>query len=429
MRTKGSVFANILMVLLGAALLSSIPGAFASGPTEQLLTSFVYSTGDQPDGGLVADKAGNLYGTTPWGGAYFAGMVFELSPPAAGGEIWTQTVIYSFQGGAVDGSGPYGTLTFDARGNLYGTTTDGGTNNNGTVFELSPPTAPGGNWTESVLFFFPTNGSKGTWPFGKLEFDSLGNLYGTTLFGGSGTGNVCPVGGCGTVFKLSPPAAGEQSWRAQVLYSFGSSPNDGLEPGRGLLIHNGAIYGTTQEGAGNCGTVFQLVPGNGAWTENVLFTFGTTACGAMGGLIMDPSGNLYGTARVGGTYDDGIVFELSPPAAGEVSWTENTLYVFTGHRDGAQPYGTLVRDSRGNLYGTTSAGGIKSVNGGTVFRLSPPVPGSGGAWKEVILHAFAGGSDDGMLPQGDLLLRGGSLYGTTVGGGNPGPGTVFMVTP
>jgi uncharacterized repeat protein (TIGR03803 family) len=429
MRTKGSVFANILMVLLGAALLSSIPGAFASGPTEQLLTSFVYSTGDQPDGGLVADKAGNLYGTTPWGGAYFAGMVFELSPPAAGGETWTQTVIHSFQGGGADGSGPYGTLTFDAHGNLYGTTADGGTNNNGTVFGLSPPTAPGGNWTETVLFFFPTNGSKGTWPFGKLEFDSGGNLYGTTLFGGSGTGNVCPVGGCGTVFKLSPPAAGEQSWRAQVLYSFGSSPNDGLEPGRGLLIHNGAIYGTTQEGAGNCGTVFQLVPTNGVWTENVLFTFGSTACGAMGGLIVDPSGNLYGTARVGGAYDDGVVVELSPPAAGQDSWTENTLYVFTGHGDGAQPFGSLVRDHQGNLYGTTGAGGIKSVNGGTVFRLSPPAAGSGGGWKEVVLHAFAGGSDDGMLPQGDLLLRDGSLYGTTVGGGNPGPGTVFMVTP
>ena len=429
MSAKLSSSAEVLTVLLVLVCVAGVSAAFASGPTEQVLTSFAYATGDQPDGGLIADKAGNLYGTTPWYGANSGGMIFELTPPAAGGDAWTQTVLYSFHGGSTDGGAPYGTLIFDASGNLYGTTAVGGPNNNGTVFELSPPTSPGGAWTEKILFFFPANGSKGTWPFGKLEMDASGNLYGTTQFGGSGTGNVCTVGGCGTVFKLSPPPAGQQSWRAQVIYNFGSTPNDGLLPGRGLLVHQGAIYGVTQEGAGNCGTVFQLVPSGGTWTENTLFTFQGIGCGATGGLIVDPSGNLYGTARLGGAYDDGVVFELSPPAASEDSWTENTLYVFTGHRDGSQPQGSLVRDNQGNLYGTASAGGIVSVNGGVVFRLSPPAPSSGGVWKEVVLHAFAGGSSDGMLPQGDLLLRGGSLYGTTVGGGNPGPGTVFVVTP
>ena len=194
---------TISQILIFAAVLAFPGTAIASGPVEQVLYSFAGGTdGNNPDGGLVADSLGNLYGTTTWGGPDSItpyGTVYELTPPAVAGGAWTKTVLYSFQGGANDGSTPFGTLIFDKLGNLYGTTQAGGPGNAGTVFELSPPAVPGNPWTETVLFIFPGDQSQGYWPFGKLTFDGIGNLYGTTEYGGSGkSGASCQMEGCGT---------------------------------------------------------------------------------------------------------------------------------------------------------------------------------------------------------------------------------------
>ena len=408
--------------------------AFAGGPSEQVLYSFQYSTGDQPYAGLVADKGGNFYGMTAWGGVNFDGSVFELSPPATAGGAWTGAVLYSFLGGDNDGAQPYGGLILDRQGNLYGATHAGGSNNNGAIFELSPPATKGGAWTETVLFLFPTDGSQGTWPMGTLSMDATGNLYGTTWYGGSGSGLYCPVGGCGVVFELMRPASQGGSWRMNVLHNFGAVSGDGDEAGLALVLQSGAIYGTAQSGGANgCGVIFQLVQQNETWIENILHTFVCSdGAQAVAGMIVDSAGNFYGTGRSGGSTNNGVVFELSPPAVSGDPWQETTLYSFTGHYDGGLPYGGVIRDSKGNLYGTASGGGFnnnQSRNNGTVFRLSPPTV-SGRAWKEGVLHAFTGAtSGDGAEPLGNLLLYKGAFYGTTLGGGSPGPGTVFSVVP
>jgi len=422
------------------------PSAFAA-PVEQVLHSFLGGTdGYNPDGGLVADAAGNLYGTNTWGGPDSAapyGTVFELTPPATAGGDWTKTVLYSFLGGANDGATPFGTLIFDKAGNLYGTTEAGGPSNTGTVFELSPPAVAGGNWTETVLYIFPADTTQGYSPFGKLTFDGIGDLYGTTQFGGTGKfGLACSINGCGTVFQLKPPATAGESWTASVLYNFGSFDVDGTEPGRGLAFRRGSLYGTTLNGgASNNGTIFRLAQDHGVWSEQILYNFsGAEGANPMGRLIYDSAGNLYGTARSGGDVNSatcslgcGAVFELSPPVTPGDPWVETTLYKFSGGRDGGSPYTAVLRDKLGRLYGTSTAGGANNSNNtgdnGTVFRLSPPVV-PGDSWKETLLHVFHGASsNDGSFPAGDLILINGSgLFGTTLEGGSTNSGTVFNIT-
>ncbi len=436
MRTKKSCYFTSQLVVLALVILMCAATALGSTAVEQVLYSFQYDTGDQPYAGLVADNAGNLYGMATWGGANFDGSVFELSPPATEGGAWVGTILYAFKGGDNDGAQPYGGLIFDKQGNLYGATHAGGANNNGAIFELSPPAAAGGAWTETVLFMFPTDGSQGTWPMGTLTFDPAGNLYGTTWFGGSGSGIYCPVGGCGVVFELMRPATEGGVWTMNVLHSFGSFTGDGNEPGVGVVIdpQSKAIYGTTEEGGTNdSGTIFQLVLTQGTWSENILHSFiGTDGSQPIAGMISDSAGNLYGTARVGGSTNNGVVFELSPPASSGDAWQETTLYNFTGKYDGALPYGGVVRDSKGNLFGTASGGGLsntQSQDNGTVYKLVPPAV-AGGVWKEYVVHAFTGiATGDGAEPFGDLLPMKGALYGTTLGGGSPGPGTVFSIEP
>ena len=301
-----------------------------------MLYSFVgHPDGFYPTGSLVADKTGHLYGTTTLGGGIAVcrcGAVFELTPPAKPGGTWTETILYSFHGGSNDGKLPYGALAFDKVGNLYGTTQGGGPNNTGTVFKLTPPVTQGGVWTETVLFFFASDGSQGSWPSGKLVFGGPGNLYRTTE--GGGANSSCS---CGTVFELKPPATQGGAWTESLLYSFGSVAADGLglEPAPGLILRGGAFYGTTQIGGTNeVGTVFQLLQTNGTWTENILYNFpgGSGGASPLGGLISDSAGNLYGTVRAGGTTNsdcfDGCeaVFELSPPAVTGNPWQETTLY-------------------------------------------------------------------------------------------------------
>ena len=336
-----------MLCAVAIVLLMFAKGAFASGPVEKVIYSFLgQDDATMPMAGLVADGAGNLYGTSLAGGdsTCGCGSVFELSPPALPGGVWTESVIYSFQGDSTDGRSPYGTLIIDKLGNLYGTTSDFPTRS-GTVFELSPPTAPGGAWTHNRLYRFPANGVAGSGPFGKLVIDGKGHLYGTTLVGGRQVG---------TVFELTPAATSGAPWSEVVLHNFGK-PGDGSEPNKNLILHGGALYGTTPDGF-----VFQLVIESGRWTEKILYEFPFNSFGGPGdGLVFDSAGNLYGTLTAGGTSTNcqlgcGAIFELSPPAVPGDRWVNTTLYNFTNGPDGATPRATLIIDKAGNLYGTAS---------------------------------------------------------------------------
>ena len=306
----------------------------------------------------------------------------------------TETVLYSFNG-PPDGEQPLASLIVDARGNLYGTTNGGGLENAccGTVFKVTPAGA------EKVLYTF-TLGADGNSPeTAGVVMDKQGNLYGTTVSGGTG----CKGAGCGVVFELTADR------KEKVLYRFRAQGNPG-SANAVILDAEGNLYGTTASGgAGGWGTVFEVTPPH---TETVLYNFTDGADGGnpQSGLIVDRQGNLYGTTSQGGAYDYGTVFELS------ATGTETVLYSFTGGADGGFPLAGLVRDANGNLYGTTYEGGAYGfgyMGYGTVFELSQ-------AGKETVLYSFTGGADGGN-PQGGLVRdKQGNLYGTTVGGGVPG---------
>jgi len=241
------------------------------------------------------DSAGNLYGTTLEGGAHGYGAVYELSPPTGGQTRWTETVLFSFDG--YNGGRPSGDLLADRAGNLYGTTLGGG-GSVGVAFELSPPATGQITWTETVLVYF--DGANGFAPMGSLIADGAGNLYGTTQSGGANS--------AGVAFELSPPAAGQTVWTETVLLSF-----SGFGPEAGLVADGeGNLYGTmTYGGAYSDGTVYELSPpaaGQTAWAETVLFSFnGTNGERPIAGLIADGAGNLYGTTWYGGANFDGGV--------------------------------------------------------------------------------------------------------------------------
>ena len=371
-----------------------------------------------PYAGLVFDKAGNLYGTTELGGNNTHGTVFELTPNANGS--WTESVLYSFTGGS-DGGKPYASLVFDPAGNLYGTTGFGGSTNCnlgcGTVFKLTPGSS---GWTESVLYTF-TGGSDGRQPSARILLDAAGNLYGTTSFGGN-VGSVCSSG-CGTVFKLT---RGSSGWTESVLYAFQGGA-DGASPYASLAFDaTGNLYGTASAGgASGNGAIFKLTPGSSAWTETVLHTFNGGSDGKYpyGDLILDAAGNLYGTAYQGGGAGYGVVFELLPGSKGGLR--ESVLHAFY-NKPAANPVSGLVMDTAGNLYGTTMLGAQTACTGGcgTLFKLTPA---SGGKWTFSVIHSFGQGTD-GYHPTGDLILdAAGNLYGTTQEGGAQGSGMVFQI--
>lgn len=425
-------------ILVTVAILLVIPGtnALASGPLEKPIYSFQGgSDGSLPGAGLIADKDGNLYGTTHGGGTApcQCGTVFEMSPPSTPGGAWTQTQLYAFQGGANnDGEIPFGTLVFDKLGNLYGTTGYGGPGEAGTVFELSPPATAGGLWTETVLYIFPGDKSQGYSPIGRLSLDSAGNLYGTTEYGGA---MGCGFGfGCGTVFELSPPATPGGAWTRTLLHEFSvtkGSP-DGAYPNPDLAFDlSGALYGTTRlvGGGGTNGTIFQMKRHQGVWSLKTLYTFPDGINSPSGGVVMDKSGNLFGVSQ--GFRSTGGIYELTPPIGGHGPWTETNLYNFAGDKDGYAPGGMLLQDKDGNLYGSCSLGGERNHRtydtNGTIFELSPPTI-AGGAWTETTLHDFApAGYGDGSGPSGGLIMVKGKLYGTTLFGGTGNQGTVFAL--
>jgi len=399
--------------------------------TKSVLHSFSKGLdGAEPFGSLVFDAEGSLYGTTWEDGAYGYGAVFKLAHTDS--VDWQETLIYSFKGGN-DSGFPWAGLTIDPQGNLYGTTTDdSGLFGYGTVFKLTP--AADGSWTESILYAF-RGGSDGGVPYSRLVLDSAGNLYGTTFEGGNLAACVGSASGCGVVFELSPTSSGK--WKETVLYAF-QSGGDGAFPEAGVIFDDkGNLYGTTAAGGVSptcgtgCGTAFELSPtAGGSWRETVLhlFDLGPGGTDSNAPLVIDRTGNLYGTAHTGGLFGGncdgagcGVVFELSRNSDG--SWGETVLHSFSGgSNDGSGPAeGGLTLDAHGNIYGTTAFGGV--FDGGTVFKLSRAA-----GWKETLLHAFTAGND-GQYPFAAPLLDGSdNLYGTTADGGEDNLGTVFRIT-
>lgn len=438
------VRAGLLAVLIATLFAAA---AIAAASTETVIYSFPRTarpivTGCKPQATLLADSAGNLYGTTPVCGAFDSGIVFELVRPVPPSTEWTETVLHSFAGGS-DGQNPNAGLIFDAAGNLYGTTTNGGTAGLGTVFELTPPAAGQSQWTESILYSFLGGPADGAYPKSAgVTFDQAGNLYGFTSLGGipytgNGGDNDFCTNGCGIVYKLAPPATAGAPWTETVLHYFNG--RQGWYPiGSPMFDARGNLYGETLLGGHYLiGEVYRLTPpaaGELTWGFKVLYPFGTvtTDSGNPGGsLTLHGDGVLYGT-----TCCD--VFQLVPPAVVGGAWTENVLHNFTGATDGAGPNAVdLVFDRAGNLYGTTEFGGenggdCNSYDGeycGTVFELSPPAAGSSD-WSETILHNFPATTKDGSAPASGVMFgKNGELYGVASEGGAHGEGAVYAIIP
>ena len=324
-----------------------------------------------------------------------------------------ETVLYSFDG-YTDGGDPAADLVADSSGDIFGTTVVGGQYACGTVFKLAP--AKKQPWNESVLYSFDCYGH-GKNPYGGVAFDARGNLDGTTVSGGAGS---CGSSGCGIVFQLA--ASGET-----VLHDF-TAGADGFGPGGGVAIDkDGNLYGTTPDGGlYSAGVVYSVSHGRKGSRETVIhsFTGGTDgSVGSLGRLLVDASGNLYGVAEEGGA-GYGTVFKLSHHKR---HWQLTTLYAFEGTPDAASPYGGLIADSSGDLFGTTYYGG--NANAGTVFELAR----NGSNYRERVLYGFKGGVD-GSNPTGTLVFgASGDLYGTTSNGGGScgsyGCGVVFALDP
>ncbi|MGA2577839.1 MAG: choice-of-anchor tandem repeat GloVer-containing protein [Bryobacteraceae bacterium] len=378
--------------------------------TKTVLYSFNGASGALPSYGarLVLGENGALYGTTMAGGSGDAdgtpvgGAVFELAPPANAGGTWTESVLYSFPHNYEEPNTPYSGVFIGSEGALYGTTwashynTAGGSWG-GSAFRLTPPSAPGGSWTESTLWDFWANGdSLGVDPCAGVVSVG-GSLYGTTW-------NNIDGEGCGQVYQLSPPTGSGGAWTGTEIYGFGGPSGDGCFSHAPLTVGpGGVLYGTTVAG--------------GPATPCSYGPFLSSGCGT--------------------------VFQLTPPAAEGGAWTEIVIYSFTGiNGDGALPTAGLVLGENGVLYGTTGYGGsatsgspciyyggISETTGcGTVFSLTPPAA-PGRAWTETILHSFTGENGDGGNPGSLVMSSSGVLYGVATSGGTAGAGTIFAVKP
>jgi hypothetical protein len=437
----GQLSATLLGLIV---LLMSAPGVWAQSEYKSLHRFTQERGGSLPRAGLVLDRAGNLVGTTTAGGDLGAcggsgcGTVFKLVANADRSQ-WRERVLHRFAG--LDGSLPSADLILDHEGNLYGTTEFGGSgpcsygvySGCGTVFELTFKTGVG--WTEKVLYDFTGQGD-GYRPLASLVFDRAGNLYGTTFQGGSGA-NCFFYQSCGTVFKLTPNSDG--SWTESVLHAFCSVTNclDGMLPATALTLDAaGNLYGVTSAGGGTsgcsdgCGTVFELIPVSGGWKEQVLHYFAGRRDGSLpyGRLIFDQSGNLYGTTYVGGLGSIcGIAFKLVPESDG--TWRKEVLHTFTCGPDGGLPDAGLTMGADGSLYGTMLEGGSFSncdLGCGVVFKL---LPNPNGAWREImVLHRFFDRPGDSPYA-GVILDTSGNVYGTTYGDDTTTFGSVFEIKP
>ncbi len=408
------LFRPCSVVSLAVLLTLGLTNAALGSDTQTVLHTFTNgSDGAQPYSGLIMDSAGNLYGTAETVGEYGYGVVFELTPSVGGG--WTYKVLHSFTG-ADDGAYPLtGSLVFDSQGNLYGTCSSGGQYTFfGTVFELSP--SGGGTWAISKSYSF-TGGHDGSTPVANVILDPAGNLYSTTEYGGVGYG---------TVFELTPAGNSwtERTLHAFSGGSDGSTPGlgAGVIMDRAGNLYGSTLYG----GSYNTGVIFKLHNTGSGWLETVLYNFtgnpsGNDGAWPSGTLAFDNAGRIYGTAS--GTSSNGGyggIFQLSVPPSvpktAEHEWQITWPYRFTGGSDGGIPASGVVFDSAGNLYGTTYQGGADGV--GVVFQLTPS------PWNENVLWSFTGGSDGANPFAGVTFDSAGNLYSTATAGGS-GYGVVF----
>jgi len=363
----------------------------AQAQTLHVLYNFAgASDGGDPYASLIRDAAGNLYSTFGYGGGTsFSGGVFKVAPDG------TETVLYSFTGGA-DGAFPEAALIRDSAGNLYGTTTQGGSDNIGVVFKVDP------SGTETVLHSF-TGGTDGVIPVGGLLRDAAGNLYGTTSQGGSSNDGI--------LFKINP------SGKETILHTFSGGTNDGKYPTyTSLLIDaEGNLYGVTEEGGSADGGILYKLSKTGKLTILHSFTGGTTdGCNVLGAPFRDAAGNFYGTTSSCGTHTLGTVWKVNKYGK------EKVLHSFAGGTgDGEYPLAGVTVDAKGNVYGTTSVGGAS--NFGTVYKVSK-------SGQFTLLHSFNG--TDGKNVYGGLVQNTrGTLFGTAQNGGTIGYGTVWKIIP
>lgn len=408
-------------VLLSCLALVAGAGQAHALSRESVLHSFTLDDGVYPQSSLVADRQGTLYGTALQSGNGNGSVVFAIDAQG------TFTIIYRFQGPPNDGSGSASSLMIDRNGNLYGTTLTGGSHNDllhgGTVFELAP--AGNGKWTETVLYNFCSkeNCADGDRPLGPLTMAKDGTLYGTTQFGGNGAARP----GSGTLFHLSPQGGG--AWKQTVLHDFCNQADcaDGAQPFAGglLLTKSGLIYGTTAVG-GHAGTLYALAADGSGY--QVLHDFGVKRNDGqtpLSGVVAGPDGVLYGTTQSGGEGAFGTVYSYDP--ASQVYRRIHSFCLTT--TDGCLPEGQLmlVADKKGpRFYGTTTTGG--EGNSGTIFKLVPPNKSPDAGWKEKPVYNFCTqtGCDDGSNPSFVALLRHrGKFYGTTAFGGSDNVGVVF----
>jgi len=393
------------------------PASKATGVIPGQGVNVIYSFGGDEDGeyadtDLETDRAGNIYGTTVLGGDFGGGTVFQLSHGPNG---WVHTVLYSFTGG-VDGGEPYKGVTLDREGNLYGTAVTGGSGSCeggcGVVYKL---TNSGGTWTQTVIHAF-TGGDDGSGPGARVTLDKRGNIYGMTPTGGAN--------GLGTIYKISKEHRG--TWTFRVIHTFTGGADGGSGSAGRMILYHGHLYGAaTTGGIYGSGVVFELMPrGIGEWHFRTIYSFRGQPDGNFpyGALLFDHLGNIYGTTYYGGANGIGAVYELSPRPLGE--WDETVLYSFQSGTDGNSPISNLVFDNAGNLYGTTSEGGLGS---GTIFKLSPT--GGGSQWIETVVHPFQGPPDGAFPYNGMVVDRLGNFYGATVHGGENDDGSIYNFMP
>jgi len=400
-----------------AALLAG--AAVAAGQTQVIYSFAGDEDGEYADTDLVTDTAGNLYGTTVQGGDTGSGTVFQLAHATTG---WIHTVLYSFTGGA-DGGEPYKGVTLGPHGNLFGTAGVGGLYTGPCIDTgcgvVYKLIRANGAWTQKVIHSFTGSDGDGFGPGAGVTLDSRGNVYGMTPTGGAN--------GFGIVFELTPDGKG--NWAERVIHTFaGGTDGIGGSAGRLVLDAAGNVYGLcTTGGTHGAGVVFALAPTqSGEWTETILYTFLDEPDSGFpyGALVGDGRGNLYGTTYYAGKYDLGTVYRLSRRNG---VWTQTWMYSFKGGPNGSSPISTLAGDAAGNLYGTTSEGGAASCNCGVIFKLTLS---SGAPPVYSVVYRFKGPPDGAFVYNGMVANAGGTaLYGATVHGGSANEGAIYQFTP